>query len=136
MLQYLKRNYFYSLLKIASVFHSMHKVNNLHLFVTTAIDTVRGKTVFRKLLRSECSNFILAFTKIRKAVKRVKSCQDMELNLCKFVRAVVCRIFELVLSRNCLFFLFLCINYLVMQWMGRGNLLRVQIGWHKTGDMV
>ena len=136
MLQYLKRNYFYSLLKIASVFHSMHKVNNLHLFVTTDIDTVREEKGFRKLSRSECSNFILAFSKIRKAVKRVESCQDMELNLCKFVSAVVCRISELGLSRNCLFFLFLCINYLVMQWMGRGNLVRVQIGWHKIGDMV
>lgn len=72
MLQYLKRNYFYSLLKIASVFPSMHKVNNLHLFVTTDIDTVREEKGFRKLSRSECSNFILAFPKIRKAVKRVE----------------------------------------------------------------
>ena len=63
-------------LLIFSVFHSMHNVNKIYLFVIPGIDTVVGKKVFTRLSRSECSNFILAFPK----TNRVESCHDMELS--------------------------------------------------------
>ena len=108
----LKWNNIYFLLSNTSMFYFISFVDNANLFVTASISTFPGN---KSCLQSchklfqllsvrfwGCFNFFPTFSKNI----WTKSCQKVELNICKVMTAVACQEFLPILSRNCSAFYF------------------------------